>query len=84
MAASDASSFYTSLFVEGAEIVLYRWKSLEADLAAVAQLASEPTRAFAIASAGHEKVLREHQWVNRVEAIVNAASHVRGQARHGL
>jgi hypothetical protein len=76
-AASDVSAFYAANFKVGEEIVLYRWRDLEAGLAAVAELAKDAEAAFAMAQAGQRRVVAEHRWINRVETVIAAAEAAR-------
>lgn len=76
-AASDHSRFYASHFEPGREIALYRWTSLETDLAEVGKLALDPVAAFEMARAGQAKVIAGHRWDSRVDAILAAAQGAR-------
>ena len=76
-AASDHSGFYAANFRAGEEIALYRWRDLEAGLAAIAALADDPDAAFVMAQAGQRRVLAEHRWTNRVATIIAAAEAAR-------
>jgi spore maturation protein CgeB len=76
-AASDVSAFYAANFKVGEEIALYRWRDLEAGLAAVAELAKDAEAAFAMAQAGQRRVVAEHRWINRVETVIAAAEAAR-------
>jgi hypothetical protein len=76
--ASDFSSFYESQFQAGRDMMLYRWRDLDAGLDAVAHLAEDPQAMFDMAVAGQAKVLAGHRWKNRVATIVEAAERARG------
>jgi len=80
--ASDFSRFYESQFEEGRDMLLYRWRDLDAGLDAVARLVENPQAMFDMAVAGQAKVLAEHRWKNRVETIIAAAERARS-APHG-
>ena len=77
--ASDFSRFYAEQFKEGRELLLYRWRELDAGLAAVGRLAGDPQRMFNMATAGQAKVLADHRWKNRVPVIVEAAKAARAR-----
>ena len=77
-AASDFSSFYADHFEEGPEMLLYRWRDLDAGVAALGRLAGDPQAAFNMAVAGQAKVLNGHRWKNRAEIIIDAAMQARG------
>lgn len=72
-AASDYSRFWAEQFVEGQDIQLYRWQSLEAGLEQVAALSGDAERCFAMAQAGKAKALAAHTWGHRVETLLAAA-----------
>jgi hypothetical protein len=78
-AASDFSRFYEGQFKPGREMALYRWRDLEAGLAAIARLAEDPRAMFDMAVAGQAKVLAGHRWKNRVAVIVEAAQRARAR-----
>ena len=71
--ATDYSRFYAAHFVEGREIAIYRWKSLEVDLASIGALSENPAAALDMVRAGQPKVAAEHRWSNRVDSILKAA-----------
>lgn len=76
-AATDVSSFYAERFDIPAELAVYRWMSLREDLAAIAQLGKDNAALHAMASAGHRRVMAEHGWDARIDAIVGAADAAR-------
>jgi hypothetical protein len=76
-AASDFSRFYEDRFEEGQEMMLYRWRDLDAGVAAIGALAQDPQAMFDMAVAGQAKVLAEHRWRDRVATIIDAAQRVR-------
>lgn len=76
-AATDISSFYASHFDVGAELAVYRWTSLCEDLAAIGELAKDSEALHAMAGAGHRRVMAEHGWDARIDAIVRAADAAR-------
>lgn len=71
--ASDASTFYAQAFADGHDIALFRWTSLESDLAAIAARLRDDEAVFEMAKAGQRKVLEGHRWVHRVDNILAAA-----------
>ena len=75
--ASDFSTFYADRFDEGRDLMLYRWRDLDAGLDAVARLAEDPQAMFDMAVAGQAKVLAQHRWKNRVAIIIDAAERAR-------
>lgn len=75
--ATDHSSFYEARFVEGQELAVYRWGSLEQDLLALKHLAETPDSLHAMANAGQQRVQAEHRWSSRVETILAAAEAAR-------
>jgi hypothetical protein len=72
-AATDHSTFYEQNFAYGSELAVYRWRSLDADLAAIGELAENPSAAWDMARAGQARVLAGHRWAQRVEGILAAA-----------
>jgi hypothetical protein len=80
--ASDFSTFYEGQFKEDRDMMLYRWRDLDAGLDAVARLAADPQAMFDLAVAGQAKVLAGHRWKNRVAVIVEAAERARSRSRH--
>jgi hypothetical protein len=78
-AATDHSSFYQQAFALDRELAIFRWMSLPDDLQRVGALAEDPAAAFALARAGHARVLAAHRWTHRLDAILAAADA--GRAR---
>ncbi|MBS0364148.1 MAG: glycosyltransferase family 1 protein [Proteobacteria bacterium] len=78
---SDASAFYLDSFVEDEEIVLYRWKDLDAGIERLARLHADPEAAFRIAQRGGAKVRAGHRWANRLDIILAAAEASRQKLR---
>ena len=76
-AASDLSAFYPDHFEEGRELLLYRWRNLDAGLEAIAALAQDPEAMVQMAQAGQAKVLAGHRWKHRAATIIAAAEAVR-------
>lgn len=76
-AATDISSFYASSFDLGSELAVYRWMSLHEDLAAIGELARDGEALHAMARQGRRKVLAEHGWAARIDAILRAAEAAR-------
>ncbi len=70
--ACDRTSFYESAFVPGRDIALFRWMSLEEDLAGIAALLRDPEALFAMAEAGQKAATAAHRWDYRVDTIIAA------------
>ncbi|HEY3950892.1 glycosyltransferase family protein [Phenylobacterium sp.] len=70
---SDRSAFYAEAFMEDEELVLYRWKALDAGLERLAQLHADPQAAFRIGQRGGAKVRAGHRWADRLDIILDAA-----------
>ena len=79
VAASDFSTFYDDEFDSGAEIVLFRWSKLDADLDVLKALLADSEALFGVAQAGREAVAARHRWQHRVDTYYAAA---RAAARH--
>jgi hypothetical protein len=77
VAASDTSTYYTDQFDAEREMMLFRWRHLEEDLAGLRDLAEDPARLFAIAQAGQHKTAQNHRWTNRIDTIIAAAGKAR-------
>ncbi|HEX4370691.1 MAG TPA: glycosyltransferase [Rhizomicrobium sp.] len=75
VAASDFSTYYADQFDAGREMMPFRWRHLEQDLADLRDLVEDPARLFAIAQAGQHKALLNHRWANRIDAIIAAAGN---------
>jgi hypothetical protein len=73
-AASDHTTFFADRFREGAEIMLYRWKALDAGLEQLGRLVADPEAAHAMALQGQKRVATEHTSAQRVDVILAAAS----------
>jgi hypothetical protein len=80
-AATDTSTFYTSEFQDGRDILLFRWTELERGIARINELARDPGALFEIAMAGREAACARHRWHNRVGTILAAARAVTGELR---
>ena len=80
-AATDHSSFYAARFEVGEEIAIYRWQTLHDDLAALGRLADDPSATLAMARAGQARVMAEHQWANRIDAILSAADAAKSRIK---
>jgi hypothetical protein len=78
-AATDYSSFYEQNFELGKEMATYRWMALSEDLPKLAELAEDPSAAFAMARSGQARVLAGHRWSHRVDTILAAADAVRAR-----
>jgi hypothetical protein len=72
-AASDFSTFYDDEFDNGAEIILFRWSKLGADLEAIKALLADPEVLFEVAQAGQEAVAARHRWRHRIDTYYAAA-----------
>ena len=81
VAATDESRFYAANFTAGADLATYRWDRLDEDLVAIAALADDPDAAFAMASAGQQRVLADHLWTHRIGGIVAAADAARSRTQ---
>ena len=77
--ASDHSTFYAERFTPDAEILLYRWKALDEGMARIGALVGNAEAAFAMAGAGHARVLADHTWSSRVDVILAAADAARAK-----
>lgn len=77
VAASDYTRYFAEHFEAGRDIALFRWTSLDEDLAAIRELLNDPAALHTIAKAGQEKAQREHRWANRIDAILAAAEAAR-------
>ena len=79
VAATDYSGFYAEHFEEGKDIAFYRWKALQTDLAAIGDLSENPAAALEMVRAGQPRVVAEHRWINRIDAILSAAEASRSK-----
>jgi hypothetical protein len=71
--ASDHSAWWGEQFVEDQDVLLYRWRDLDAGLARIAALVEDPEAAWRMAVAGQRRVLAEHRSANRVSVVLAAA-----------
>jgi hypothetical protein len=74
--ASDTTSFYREAFVPGQEIALFRWMSLDEDLARLAEFARDPQALFAMAQAGQAAAVKSHRWDSRIDTYIEAGRAV--------
>jgi hypothetical protein len=79
--ASDHSIWWDENFVEDREILFYRWRDLDAGLARLGALADDPEASWRMAVAGQRRVMAEHRFANRVDAVLAAALAARTQRR---
>jgi hypothetical protein len=75
--ASDHSSWWAEQFVEGQDMLLYRWTDLDAGLSRLAALAEDPEAAWRMARSAKTKALAGHRFDHRVASIIAAAEAVR-------
>ena len=73
VAVSDFSTYYADQFDVEREMMLFRWRHLEEDLAALYDVAEDPARLLEIAQAGQRKTSQHHRWANRIDTIVAVA-----------
>ncbi len=78
--ASDHSGWWAEQFVEGEDILFYRWTDLDAGLSRLAALADDPETAWRMARSAKAKALGGHRFDHRVDTIISAAD--RARARH--
>ena len=81
---SDFSAFYGEIFDEDREIAMFRWRDLPAGIGALADLAGDCPRAFALARAAKAKVAAGHTWDRRIETVLAAAAAARGVLENRL
>lgn len=75
--ASDHSAWWGEHFVEDQEILLYRWRDLDAGLARLNALVDDPEAAWRMAAAGQRRVMAEHRFDQRVDLVLAAAQAAR-------
>lgn len=72
----DHTKFYENAFVPGHDLALFRWSSLEDDLARIAAMLEDHETLFAMAKAGHDVAAAAHRWDHRVDTIIDAGRAV--------
>lgn len=77
--ASDHSAWWAEQFVEDEDLLLYRWRDLDAGVARIAALADDPEAAWRMGCNAQVKAVTGHRFDNRVDTVINAAAAV--QAR---
>ncbi|MCK5908956.1 MAG: glycosyltransferase family 1 protein [Caulobacter sp.] len=77
--ASDHSAWWAEQFVEDEDLLLYRWRDLDAGVARIAALAEDPEAAWRMGRNAQAKAAAGHRFDNRVDTVINAAAAV--QAR---
>ena len=74
---SDYSRYYGEVLKAGENIELFRWKDLDAGMAALSALAADPERCFRYARAAKAETLAHHTWDRRIDLILAAGEAVR-------
>ena len=74
---SDYSRYYDEVLKPGENIELFYWKDLDAGMAQLSALASDPERCFAYARAAKAETLAHHTWDRRIGLILAAGEAVR-------
>jgi hypothetical protein len=72
-AVATDGAWWGEQFVEGQDLLTYRWTKLEADVARIGALAADPEAAWRMGLAGQAKAVAAHRFDHRVEAIIAAA-----------
>jgi hypothetical protein len=70
---SDFSRYYGQVFEDGRSMAMFRWKDLDAGMARLQALTSDPAACFAMAREAKALTLRDHTWDRRVDLILEAA-----------
>lgn len=78
-AAADHGGWWVDQFVEDEDMLLYRWRDLDAGVARIAALAADPEAAWRMGRNGQAKVAAGHRFDNRVDTVLAAAAAI--QAR---
>ncbi|PIB95905.1 glycosyltransferase [Caulobacter sp. X] len=76
--ASDHSTWWAEQFVEDEDMLLYRWRDLDAGLARLAALAEDPEAAWRMGRKAQAKAAAAHRFDNRVDTVIAAAVAARG------
>jgi hypothetical protein len=71
---TDYSQYYGEVFEDGADVAMFRWKSLGEDLGKLEALHADPQASFAMAQRGKVKVIENHTWTKRIEIVLAAAA----------
>lgn len=74
--ASDHSAWWAQQFVEDQDMLLYRWRDLDAGVARLAALAADPEAAWRMARGAQAKAAAAHRFDNRVDTVIAAAAAV--------
>lgn len=82
--ASDHSAWWAEQFVEDEDMLLYRWRNLDAGVERIAALANDPEAAWRMGRAAQAKAAAAHRFDNRVDTIIAAAAALRPQPCDGL
>ena len=64
------NQYYNEEFVDGKDIVLYKFKEIESLPDKIAHLLEKPETAWQIAKAAKEKAEAKHTWFNRAERVL--------------
>ncbi|MDR6627589.1 glycosyltransferase [Caulobacter segnis] len=74
--ASDHGVWWAERFVEDRDMLLYRWRDLDAGVARIAALAEDPEAAWRLGRNAQAKVVAGHRFDNRVDRVLAAAAAV--------
>jgi len=74
---STHSRFLAETFMEGEDVLFYRWDRLAELPAIVSQVLAQPERWKALAAAGQAKARAGHTWRHRAEQLITLADAVR-------
>ncbi|PHY20865.1 glycosyltransferase [Caulobacter sp. BP25] len=77
--ASDHSAWWASQFVEDEDMLLYRWRDLDAGLARIAALAEDSEAAWRMSRNAQVKAAARHRFDNRVDTVIAAAAAARSK-----
>jgi hypothetical protein len=76
---SDHSTWWAERFVEGEDVLLYRWRDLDAGLAQLAALVEDPEAAWRMGRQAQRKAVAAHRFDDRVDTVLAAAAAVRAK-----
>ena len=71
--ASDYSTWWAEHFVEDEDMLLYRWKDLDAGIARIAALVDDPEASWRMGASAQAKVAAGHRFDDRVDTVIAAA-----------
>ena len=71
--ASDYSTWWAEHFVEDEDMLLYRWKDLDAGVARIAALVDDPEASWRMGASAQAKVAAGHRFDDRVDTVIAAA-----------